>query len=79
MSRTSFCKIFVTGLTNRYWYSSIGLMKSKSKLDQERLRFEIRNMTYESTLYKLLKEELTKIGYWKNHKRGKPNPMFTRH
>jgi hypothetical protein len=54
-------------------------MKSKTRIDLERLRLEIRNMTYDSSLYKLLKEELTNSGYWKNLKRGKPNPMFTKH
>jgi phage terminase large subunit len=54
-------------------------MKSKSRIDQIRLRLEIRNMTYDSSLYKLLKEELSILGYWKALKRGKPNPMFKRH
>lgn len=53
-------------------------MKSKSRIDQENLRFEIRNMTYDSSLYKLLKEELSRLGHWKNQKRGKPNPDFKR-
>jgi len=35
-------------------------------------------MTYDSSIYKVLKEELNKKGYWKARKRGKPNPIFTR-
>ena len=54
-------------------------VKSKTHIDLERLAFEIRHITYNSSLYRVLKRELTKLGYWKNHKRGKPNPMFTRH
>ncbi len=49
----------------------------KSKINFEQLRIEIRNMSIQSKLYRLLKEELTKREYWKNRKRGKPNPMFT--
>jgi hypothetical protein len=30
-------------------------------------------MTRYSKLYRVLKEELTEKGYWKNRKRGKPN------
>ena len=40
-------------------------------LDLEDLRDEVRVMTRETKLYKLLKEELTARGYWKNKKRGK--------
>lgn len=50
----------------------------KTKLDLEQLRLEIRNLTYNKQLYNVLKEELSKKGYWKHLKRGKPNPMFTR-
>jgi len=50
----------------------------KTKLDIEQLKLEIRSLTYERQLYTVLKEELTKLGYWKQLKRGKPNPRFTR-
>lgn len=50
----------------------------RSKLDLARLRIEIQDMSLESNLYQVLKEELTKRGYWKALKRGKPNPMFMR-
>lgn len=54
-------------------------MKTKSKINSEQLRKEIRGMTYDSSLYKLLKEELSEIDHWKGKKRGKPNPKFVRH
>jgi hypothetical protein len=53
-------------------------MKQKTQIDLERLRHEIQNMTYDSSIYKVLKEELSKKDYWKARKRGKPNMMFTR-
>lgn len=53
-------------------------MKQKTQIDHERLRLEIRNMTYDSSLYKLLKDELTPLDHWKGKKRGKPNPRFTK-
>jgi protein associated with RNAse G/E len=48
----------------------------KTKLDLEQLRQEIRELTYNKELYEVLREELTKIGHWKQLKRGKPNPRF---
>jgi hypothetical protein len=50
----------------------------KTKIDLEQLRVEIEAMTYKSTLYLTLKEALSKRGYWKALKRGKPNPRFTK-
>jgi hypothetical protein len=44
----------------------------KSKIDLEQLRVEIRRLKITQKLYKVLKEELTKINHWKNLKRGKP-------
>jgi hypothetical protein len=35
------------------------------------LRMEIRSMARYSPIYKVLKEELSKLGYWKNKPRGK--------
>ena len=49
---------------------------NKTKIDLEELRLEIETMTYKSSLYRVLKESLSKRGYWKALKRGKPNPMF---
>ena len=48
----------------------------KTRINLEQLREEIRNLTPDKELYVLLRDELTKIGHWKQLKRGKPNPMF---
>lgn len=42
------------------------------------LRQAIRNMTRQQAIYKLLRDELSLQGHWKQRKRGKPNPMFSR-
>jgi protein associated with RNAse G/E len=44
-----------------------------SQLDLEQLKREIRKIEYWHPLFKLLKEELTKLGYWKNRQRGNPS------
>jgi hypothetical protein len=46
------------------------------KIDYEQLRHEIRTMTRDKKLYQVLKEELDRLGYWKNQPRGK---AFSRH
>ena len=51
---------------------------NKTKLDLEQLRLEIRTLTPDKQLYTVLKEELSKIDHWKQQKRGKPNPRFTK-
>jgi hypothetical protein len=38
----------------------------------ERFRKLIQQMSRDSMIYKMLKEELTAQGYWKNKARGKP-------
>ena len=43
-----------------------------SKIDLVRLATEIRTMQYWHPLFKVLKRELSALGYWKNHKRGDP-------
>jgi hypothetical protein len=48
-------------------------MWKKSKINQEQLRAEIREMSPRSNLYRLLKTELAGLGHWKQLKRGKPN------
>ena len=49
-------------------------MQNRLKASEiDRLRTMIREMSYDSLLYKLLKEELTALGYWKAAPRGKPN------
>ena len=49
-------------------------MWNKSKINLEQLRLEIRNLKRTQKLYKVLDEELSKIGHWKQLKRGKPTP-----
>jgi hypothetical protein len=49
-------------------------MWNKSKINHEQLQKEIAEMSPRSKLYKLLQNELTKLGHWKQLKRGKPNP-----
>lgn len=38
----------------------------------ERLRVLVRSMSRESAVFKMLKEELGALGYWRNKARGKP-------
>ena len=45
----------------------------KTKIELDRLRTEIRHMSVRSSLYKLLKEELSARGWWKNRDRGTSN------
>ena len=40
------------------------------------LRKEIINMTPRQNIYMVLKEELTKLGYWRNHPRGNPSAGY---
>ena len=42
-----------------------------SKINLHQLTLEIRHLERHQSLYKVLKEELSKAGYWKNKKRGK--------
>lgn len=44
----------------------------KSRLDLSQLRKELRRLTNRQELYRVLKEELTKLDHWKQQKRGKP-------
>jgi hypothetical protein len=48
-----------------------------TKIDLEQLRNEIQKIHRSHKLYKVLKEELTKQGYWKNKKRGDPVKAFS--
>lgn len=48
----------------------------KSKLDFEQLRLEIRELNNRKLLYRVLKEELTKIDHWKQQGRGDPIKAF---
>ena len=44
----------------------------KSKLNFGQLREEIRELNNRKSLYRLLKEELGRIGHWKQKARGDP-------
>ena len=41
-------------------------------IDLDELREEIKEMRYWHPLFRVLKEELEKQGYWKNRSRGNP-------
>ena len=45
-------------------------------LDLEELREDIRNMTRDQAIYKVLKEELSALGYWKSLPRGNPQAGY---
>ena len=47
-----------------------------TKIDLEQLTKEIRIMNIRNKLYKLLKYELGKRGWWKNKKRGNPSKGY---
>ena len=47
-------------------------MWNKTKLDFGQLRKEIRELNSRKSLYYLLKEELGKLGHWKQKARGDP-------
>jgi hypothetical protein len=42
------------------------------RINEEVFRYWLRRLTRKQKLYRILKEELTAQGYWKNRKRGKP-------
>ena len=43
-----------------------------SQLDLDRLALEIKEMQYWHPLFKVLKRELSALGYWRNRERGNP-------
>jgi len=47
-----------------------------TKIDLDQLRREIRQMNRRQALYKVLKEELGRLGYWKLRARGDPVKAF---
>jgi hypothetical protein len=49
-----------------------------SKLDLNVLVQEIRDMQYWQPLFKVLKKELTQLGYWRNRERGNPKLGYER-
>jgi hypothetical protein len=48
-----------------------------TKEEIERLRLKIQNMTPQQGLFKMLKEELSAKGYWRNLPRGNPLKGFS--
>ena len=46
------------------------------KIDLEQLKTEIQVMKRHQPLYKMLKEELTNLGFWKNRPRGNPKKGY---
>lgn len=48
----------------------------KSKVDFDQLRLEIQQMSRDSKLFKLLREELTKLDHWKQQARGNPMKAY---
>jgi hypothetical protein len=46
------------------------------RINLDNLRTAIRSMKRYSLIYKLLKEELSKLGYWKNRQRGDPQKAY---
>jgi len=57
-------------------YYNVSMGGFKSKLDFGQLRKEIRLLNNRKELYRLLKEELGKLGYWKQKARGDPIKAF---
>ena len=45
-------------------------------IDLEELRQAIRSMTRDQALYRILKEELSALGYWKALPRGNPQKGY---
>lgn len=42
----------------------------------EFIRAEVRQMTPRSRIYRILKEELSVLGYWRNRPRGNPKKGY---
>lgn len=51
-------------------------MKRKTSLDFKQLTAELHVMEYHSPLFRLLKRELSLLGYWRNKPRGNPRKGF---
>lgn len=45
-------------------------------LDYDLLREKIRSMHRHSPIFRILKEELSRLGYWKNKPRGNPKAGY---
>jgi hypothetical protein len=49
-----------------------GMIYEMSKIDLQQLSIEISNLNRHKRLYKVLRDELSKIGHWKLNARGNP-------
>ena len=49
-----------------------------SKINLEQLRIEVQNMKRHQEIYKVLKEELSILGFWRNRPRGNPLKGFNK-
>jgi hypothetical protein len=47
-----------------------------SRIDLEQLRLEIQTLNRHKLLYKVLKEELSIRGWWRNRARGNPKKAY---
>jgi hypothetical protein len=47
-------------------------MWNKSKIDLKQLEYELKHLKSTQRLYKLLRDELSRQGHWRNLPRGKP-------
>jgi hypothetical protein len=47
-----------------------------SRIDIEQLKAEIETMNRHNILYRVLKESLTKRGWWRNRPRGNPKKAY---
>lgn len=54
-------------------------MWNKSKIDLEQLALEIRNLKPTQKMYKVLRDELTRLDHWKQRKRWSPQGFSKRH
>lgn len=48
----------------------------KRPIDLVALRLAVRSMTRKQEIYRVLKEELTVLGYWKQQGRGNPSEGY---
>lgn len=47
-----------------------------TKIDLEQLRIEIRVLHRSHSLYRLLRDELSKLGFWRQRPRGNPKKGY---
>ena len=47
-----------------------------TKIDLDQLRLEIQSMKRHQPIYRILRDELKKLGFWKFRKRGNPSKGY---